>query len=136
MSSLYREEILAHARHPQHRGTLEPADIIASLTNTTCGDEITIYIKTKSPSTNEQIIDEVRFEGEGCIISQAAADLFSEYITGKTLKNVSTMTIEGMLSLFNASITESRKPCALLAYEALKRKTQRVEYNNQQESSQ
>jgi len=138
MDALYREEILIHARNPKYRGVLEHPDIIASLTNTTCGDEITLYanvncqMSTHSTSSGLILneveglnvkcrIEEVTFEGRGCIISQAAADLFLEHITGKTIDEIATMRPGDMLALLGSAVGESRKPCALLAYEAMQR---------------
>ena len=117
MSTLYREDILEHARNPHHRGKLEPANINASLTNTTCGDEITLSLRVDG----ERTIDEIKFEGRGCIISQAAADMFAEYIFGKKINEVKKIVPESILALFGTPITPSRQTCALLAYEALRR---------------
>ena len=117
MSTLYREDILEHARNPHHRGKLEPADINASLANTTCGDEIILSLRVN----DEKTVDEIKFEGRGCIISQAAADMFAEYIFGKKIKEITKIVPANILALFGAPITPSRQTCALLAYEALRR---------------
>ena len=117
MSTLYREDILEHARNPHHRGKLEPADIYASLTNTTCGDEIILSLRVD----NKKAVDAIKFDGRGCIISQAAADMFAEYIFGKKIKEIKKIVPESILALFGAPIMPSRQTCALLAYEALKR---------------
>lgn len=119
MTTLYRDDMLAHARKPTHRGVLSPCDIKASLTNTTCGDEITVYL-----TTQEDTVHDAKFEGRGCIISQAAADMFTEYIRNKSVDEVRAIKPETVLGFFGSMPTPSRQPCALLAFEALKRKLQ------------
>lgn len=116
MTRLYREEILQHARTPAYRGKIEEADITASLANSTCGDSITLYLKTK-----DSCVEQAVFEGEGCLISQAAADMFAEHILGKTLNEIKSISKDEIFDFFHGSLTEARKTCALLAYEALGR---------------
>ncbi|HSJ13064.1 MAG TPA: SUF system NifU family Fe-S cluster assembly protein [Longimicrobiales bacterium] len=79
LSSLYQELILDHYKKPRNKGALEDADFRAHLNNPTCGDEIWLMLKLE-----EGRIREVRFLGEGCSISQAAASMMTQLVIGKT----------------------------------------------------
>jgi nitrogen fixation NifU-like protein len=79
LSSLYQELILEHYKHPRNKGALEDADLRAHLNNPTCGDEIWLMLKLDG-----ERIAEVRFVGDGCSISQAAASMMTQRVIGKT----------------------------------------------------
>lgn len=79
LGSLYRQLIIEHYKHPHNKGALEDADLRAHLNNPTCGDEIWLMLKLDG----DRIAD-VRFVGEGCSISQAAASMMTQRVRGKT----------------------------------------------------
>ncbi len=83
LDELYREVILDHFRQPRNRGELPHADIHAEGVNPLCGDEMTFSI-----TLDDGRIDQVRFLGKGCAISQATASMFTEQLRGKTLREV------------------------------------------------
>ena len=83
MDELYRENILDHYKHPRNRGTLEHPDITSEDANPLCGDQLRMDIEVKDGK-----IEQVRFSGHGCSISQAAASMLCEQIEGKTLEEV------------------------------------------------
>src|SRR6185369_4656119 len=83
----YIDNILDHYENPRHRGALEGASVSIKGGNPGCGDVVTIYLKLDE---NEKIVD-ATFEGEGCTISQAAADILSENIIGHSLEDVKNM---------------------------------------------
>ena len=66
---MYREVILDHYKNPRHHGSFEGADAEAEGQNPLCGDEVTVSVKF---GADGETIDEMRFEGRGCAISQAA----------------------------------------------------------------
>lgn len=80
LEELYREIILDHYTHPRNRGKLEGADIAVEGVNPSCGDEISLYARVRDGR-----LEEVRFEGRGCSISQASASMMTEAVRGKTL---------------------------------------------------
>src|SRR5439155_16280826 len=65
---LYREVILDHYKNPRGHGVLEGADAVAEGQNPLCGDEVAIYVAF---GDDGETIDEVKFSGRGCAISQA-----------------------------------------------------------------
>ncbi|MEX2571505.1 MAG: SUF system NifU family Fe-S cluster assembly protein [Gemmatimonadota bacterium] len=80
ISSLYQELILQHYRAPRNRGRIEQPTREVAMNNPVCGDEITLQLRL----TGDRI-DEVRFEGHGCSISQAAASMMTQLLVGQTL---------------------------------------------------
>lgn len=81
LSNLYREIILDHAEHPHNRGTLSQATHAKTLHNPTCGDEIDLQVAVGP----DQRIEDVRWSGHGCTISQASASMMTEAVKGKSV---------------------------------------------------
>ena len=73
---LYREEILDHYYSSPHRGHLESPDLVSDVDNPLCGDQIHLELSLGADGR----IDQVRFEGHGCVISQAATSLLADRV--------------------------------------------------------
>ena len=93
LDELYREVILDHFKNSSHHGEIPDAQIKVSGANPLCGDEMTFYVKL-----NHGHIQEVRFDGKGCAISQAAASMLAGQLEGKTIDDT-TKLIETMKAL-------------------------------------
>ena len=78
LDELYRDVILDHYSHPRNRGVADPADTTREGANPLCGDEIRVSLRVR-----DGVIEDVRFEGKGCSISQASASMMTEQIKGK-----------------------------------------------------
>ena len=78
MDDLYRDNILDHYRSPRNAGHLEHPSATAEGVNPLCGDELSIEL-----SVEDGVVSEVRYNGRGCAISQAAASMLSETIKGR-----------------------------------------------------
>ena len=87
LESLYQELILDLSRHPHGRGLEENATAESHQVNPTCGDEITLQLHLE-PGTDR--IRAIRWEGNGCAISQASASLFSDLAAGLTTAELAT----------------------------------------------
>ena len=111
---LYRENILEHYKHPQNKGRIAHADIHHHESNPLCGDEIFIDVKLNS----KKALD-IKFDGRGCAISQAAASMLTEAVKGKTLEEIQNLKKEDMLDLLSIPIGPVRMKCALLAWDTL-----------------
>ena len=72
--ALYREEILEHYKRPHNWGPMESPDLVFQDVNPLCGDELKVMLKVAPDGT----IADVRFDGHGCAISQAAASMASD----------------------------------------------------------
>src|SRR5437879_3612359 len=86
LRDLYQEVILDHTRRPRNFGRLAGANRCAEGFNPLCGDNVTVYLKLV-----DSVIEDARFEGNGCAISTASASLMTEALKGKTLDEVVEM---------------------------------------------
>lgn len=116
MDDLYREIIIDRYKNPHYRGSLEPNDISFEDDNPLCGDHIRIDLRLNDSGK----VSEAAFDGHGCAISQATADLLLESIQGKTLDEIKTLTREDLLELLGIELGPVRLKCALLSLKVLK----------------
>ena len=116
-ADIYRELILDYYRNPRNFGKLEKFDISARDTNPLCGDEIEMQIRVGEG----QLIEEIKFTGKGCAISQASTSMLTELAKGKQLEWVKQMSKEDVFKLLgNPDLGPSRVKCALLGMKVLK----------------
>lgn len=80
IKDLYQEVIVDHNRNPRNFGKLEDASKTLEGFNPLCGDKLTLYIKT-----NDNVIEDISFDGSGCAISVASASLMTDIMKGKKL---------------------------------------------------
>ena len=116
MDDLYREVIIEHYKNPSYRGHLDPHDIQFEDNNPLCGDHIEITLQTAEDGT----VKDARFNGHGCAISQASADLLMEAIIGKPLEEVRQLKKQDILDLLGIDLGPVRLKCALLSLKVLK----------------
>ena len=114
---LYREVILDHYKNPRGHGVMEDADADAEGMNPLCGDEVTIYVRFGEDSDT---IDEVKFSGRGCAISQAATSMLTEMVQGKKASDVAVLDKEELLEEIGIPLTPIRLKCAMLGLTTLK----------------
>lgn len=138
-SALARAELLDHAKHPRNKREMPDADIVQEEANPLCGDVVTMYATFRHPERSEgspslssrdpaspaapqddTVIDHVGFTGSGCIISQAAASMLSEVVTGKSVTEIEAMERKDVEALLGATLSPSRVKCAMLPLIALK----------------
>ena len=116
MSSVYSEIILDYYRHPRNKGTLSHAQIKAKDSNPLCGDIIEMMLELDDHNS----VKDVRFNGQGCAISQASASMLTELVKGKKLDDVRNISKEEILSLIGGQLSAVRLKCALLSLKVLK----------------
>jgi nitrogen fixation NifU-like protein len=80
LEELYQEVILDHSRRPRNFGTLPNADVLVHGDNPSCGDEIHLGVHFSSDGK----LEEIKFSGQGCAISQASASMMTMKLKGKT----------------------------------------------------
>ncbi len=114
---MYMEEILEHYKHPRNKGTIANADIHFKDQNTLCGDEIQVYVKLDK----NKMITEVKTEGKGCAISQAAASMLTDALKGKSIEEARNLKNEFVFDLLQIQLSPVRVKCALLALFAVKK---------------
>jgi len=116
MDDLYRDQIIDRYKNPQYRGHLDPHDIRFEDDNPLCGDHIEVTLRLNG----DQRVVEAAFDGKGCAISQASADLLMESVIGKTLDEVKALNKQDVLDLLGIELGPVRLKCALLALKVLK----------------
>ncbi|MCW2950242.1 MAG: iron-sulfur cluster assembly protein [Thermoleophilia bacterium] len=117
MDDLYREYILEHYRNPQNYGTLavEPT-FEAEGQNPLCGDELHVQLLVGGDDRVEQI----RFTGQGCAISQASMSILSDEIIGKSLDEIASLDKDDIVEMLGIDLTPVRLKCALLGLVVVK----------------
>ncbi len=116
MEDLYREIIIDRYKNPQFKGELDPHDISFEDDNPLCGDHIRIDLRIDE----EGVVTDAAFDGYGCAISQASADLLVESIQGKSLEEIKEYTKEDLLEMLGLELGPARIKCALLSLKVLK----------------
>lgn len=116
MDAIYREYILDHYKNPHHWGELADPDLEFHDTNPLCGDELTVQIRVDA----ENRIEDLRFSGHGCAISQAAASMASDEVVGMPVEELLKLDRGFVLDLLGIDISATRMKCALLSLKVLK----------------
>ena len=114
---LYREVILDHYKNPRGHGIIDDADAEAEGQNPLCGDEVSIYVAF---GEDGETIDEVKFSGRGCAISQAATSMLTELVSGRSATEIATLPRDELLEEIGIPLTPVRLKCALLGLSTLK----------------
>ena len=114
---LYREVILDHYKNPRGHGVIEDADAEAEGQNPLCGDEVSVYVAF---GEDGETIDDVKFSGRGCAISQAATSMLMEMTKGRTAQQVAELDKEELLAEIGVPLTPVRLKCAMLGLTTLK----------------
>src|SRR6266511_1295051 len=91
---MYREVILDHYKNPRGHGLLEHSAAEAEGQNPLCGDEVSIYVAF---GDDGDTIDEVKFSGRGCAISQAATSMLTEMVKGRSATEVATLPKDALV---------------------------------------
>jgi nitrogen fixation NifU-like protein len=116
MDDFYRELIIDRYKNPHNKGTLEPHDYSYEDDNPLCGDEIRIDVRVDE----NDVVTEATFDGQGCAISMASADLLVENIIGKPVADIKEMSKEDILEMLGIELGPVRLKCALLSLKVLK----------------
>ena len=111
----YREYILDHYKNPRNFGRLEGPDISHEEDNPLCGDVVGMDFRVK-----DGLIEDVKFHGRGCAISQASASLLTERLKGMSLEDAKKIGKEDVLGELGIEISPARIKCALLSLKVLK----------------
>ncbi|WP_149095350.1 Fe-S cluster assembly sulfur transfer protein SufU [Paenibacillus terrae] len=132
LDDLYRRVIMDHYKNPRNRGRFEDDVVTVDLNNPTCGDRISLQLKTK-----DGVVEDARFTGEGCSISMSSASMMTEAVKGKTIDQALDMAnrfsslMKGEAAEFNdyeelealsgVNKFPARIKCATLAWNALRK---------------
>jgi nitrogen fixation NifU-like protein len=117
--------LVDHFKRPRHKGTLAEPDATMPGGNPGCGDLVTMHVKADA----EGRVEAVRFEGEGCTISQAAASILADRVnkTRPTLDEVIDLPYEQMIDMLGRDVVGFRERCATLALGTLKMAAKQIQ---------
>jgi nitrogen fixation protein NifU and related proteins len=114
--NLYQEEILEHYRNPRNKKRIENPTASFDAINPLCGDKLSVDVLVK-----DGLICDIGFWGEGCAISQASMSMLTEELIGNSLKEVSKIQENDILSLLGVPIGPNRMKCALLSMRVIEK---------------
>ena len=114
INDIYKQNIIDHYNNPQNYGRLKGFTHKANLLNSSCGDEMTVYLKV----TNN-IIGNVKFEAHGCAISIASMSILSNYLVGKKISNINNIDIKFIKKILKIPISLTRTKCAMLGIDTI-----------------
>lgn len=132
LKQMYRVIVNEHNLHPNHKHDLDDPTIVLRGVNPSCGDDINLQLKIENG-----VITDGSFNGSGCAISQASADMMLDNIIGKSEKealkigDIFLRMIEGTASedeiesldeaaaLENVSRMPARVKCAQLGWRTM-----------------
>ncbi|MBE3558780.1 MAG: iron-sulfur cluster assembly scaffold protein [Ktedonobacteraceae bacterium] len=111
------EFLLEHYENPRNRGSLEHPDVNLKGGNPGCADIITM----QAHFDQDGKVDEVRWDGEGCTISRAAASYVTELVRGMSAEEIEAMSFEDLIEDLGRELVMTRPTCATLALGTLKK---------------
>jgi nitrogen fixation NifU-like protein len=115
LDELYEDHILTHAESRTHRGRMDHPTRSGALHNSLCGDVVRLALRLDATGR----IVEARFDGRGCVVSQAGAAILCTVIEGADVAMARALTPQRMLELVRVPLSPARRSCALLAHRCL-----------------
>ncbi|OCA84827.1 SUF system NifU family Fe-S cluster assembly protein [Pradoshia sp. D12] len=134
LDTLYRQVIMDHYKNPRNKGSLEDGSLVIDMNNPTCGDRIHLTLKVE-----DGIVQDAKFDGEGCSISMSSASMMTQIVKGKSseealkLAGIFSNMIQGkeydegdldlgdIEALQGVSKFPARIKCATLAWKAMEK---------------
>jgi nitrogen fixation NifU-like protein len=110
MDSIYREEIIEHYKNPRNFGKLDDPDVHVEANNPLCGDKLAMDLVLQ-----DGVVQDVRFSGRGCAISQASASMLTEQMVGARLEDLAKTTRDDILDNLGIEVSYARMKCATLS---------------------
>lgn len=100
LEELYQQVILDHSKRPRNYGELADAVHVHG-DNPSCGDEIELHVKFGP----DHQVEDLKFTGMGCAISQASASLMTMKLKGKSRDEA-----QRLLGSFQQLVTGDAEP--------------------------
>ncbi|WP_060679817.1 Fe-S cluster assembly sulfur transfer protein SufU [Virgibacillus halodenitrificans] len=134
LDTLYRQVIMDHYKNPRNKGVIEGDVLTVDMNNPTCGDRIQLQLQVE-----EGIVQEAKFDGEGCSISMASASMMTQAVKGKKIDDALEMSelfskmmlgedvdmdklsLEDIEALQGVAKFPARIKCATLAWKAMEK---------------
>ncbi|GAB0171177.1 Fe-S cluster assembly sulfur transfer protein SufU [Lysinibacillus sp. RC79] len=133
LDQLYRSVIMDHYKNPRNKGSIEDDAVTIDMNNPTCGDRIHLTLKV-----TDGIVEDAKFDGEGCSISMSSASMMTQLIKGKKVEEALELAeifskmmmgedysekydLEDVEALQGVSQFPARIKCATLAWKAMEK---------------
>ena len=111
---LYRQEFMDIYKSGVNYGQMSDPTLTGDKINSVCGDKMTLQLKLVDDK-----VSDAKFSGVACAVSKTSASILTEFIKGKTVKELQNLSEAQILELIKFDLTASRQQCALLCYYAL-----------------
>lgn len=133
LDQLYRSVIMDHYKNPRNKGSLENDAVTIDMNNPTCGDRIHLTLKV-----TDGIVEDAKFDGEGCSISMSSASMMTQIVKGKKIEEALELSeifskmmmgeeysekydLEDVEALQGVAKFPARIKCATLAWKAMEK---------------
>lgn len=120
MNKLSREEqielIMEHYEDPINWGSMDDADVVQRIGNPGCDDLVTVYLKIN----DQDLVEGVSFEGEGCTLSMAGTSMIMEMVEGKSLEEVQAIPLDAVIEILGRELAMTRPRCSTLGLNAVR----------------
>jgi len=133
LDQLYRSVIMDHYKNPRNKGSLDENAVTIDMNNPTCGDRIHLTLKV-----TDGVVEDAKFDGEGCSISMSSASMMTQLIKGKKVEEAIELSdifskmmmgeeysnkydLEDVEALQGVSQFPARIKCATLAWKAMEK---------------
>lgn len=133
LDQLYRSVIMDHYKNPRNKGSLEEDAVTIDMNNPTCGDRIHLTLKV-----TDGVVEDAKFDGEGCSISMSSASMMTQLIKGKKVEEAMELSdifskmmmgeeysdkydLDDVEALQGVSQFPARIKCATLAWKAMEK---------------
>lgn len=103
LNEIYTELIRYHNKNPRNRKDISNATIKERGHNPSCGDDITLQIKTDG-----DVVIDAGFTGVGCAISQASTSMMIDLIKGKKIEEIDSI-LDTFLGMIRKDIDDESK---------------------------
>ncbi|HCC05104.1 TPA: Fe-S cluster protein [Patescibacteria group bacterium] len=113
-SEIYKQHILDHYNNPRNKEEMYKPTVSVPAKNASCGDSYILYLAIENKR-----ITQATFSGVGCAVSQAAASLLTEKLTGMDVEEARALIEEDMYAMLGIEISLGRQKCALLLFRGL-----------------
>lgn len=111
---IYAHNILDHYKNSRNKGVLNEPDASCRSLNSSCGDEITAFVKMKGDR-----IEKISFEGHGCAVAMASMSILSEVLIDKSQDEIMAMDLSDVQKYLGIDISPRRHKCALIGLRSL-----------------
>lgn len=113
---LYSQNIIDHYKFPRNKGEIEKPTLHYTQNNPICGDKISIDLLIEN-----NVLKDLKFQGEGCAISIAGISILSEEVINMKIADILKLNENDIKMMLGLDISERRKKCAMLGLETLQK---------------